>query len=161
MKYKMLLCLKSFLRVKTFFLEFRQFTRKLSIFDFRPQEKCITFVFLLFRIPTHWKDWFPITADKEPLPYQQQEILQWRLRDLKNSYVSSLCHLTILAFSKLYVRYRKKKSQHKISSLKNFVTGKIIRHFLATNFFAWLSEKIYLIKKHESLTLITHYFVKF
>ena len=33
-----------------------------------------------------------------------------------------------------------KKSRHKISSVKKFVTGKIIRHFLRANFFAWLSE---------------------
>ena len=31
--------------------------------------------------------------------------------------------------------YRKKKSLHKISLVKNFVTSKIIRHFLPTNFF--------------------------
>ena len=29
-----------------------------------------------------------------------------------------------------------RKSRHKISSVKNFATGKIIRHFLPTNFFA-------------------------
>ena len=48
--------------------------------------------------------------------------------------------------------YQKKKSRDKISSVKNFVTGKIIRHFLQTNFFAWLSENINWIKK----TLISH-----
>ena len=40
------------------------------------------------------------------------------------------------------VPYQKKKSQHKILSVKNFVTGKIIRLFLPTNLFAWLSENI-------------------
>ena len=47
----------------------------------------------------------------------------------------------------MQVPYRKKRSRHKISfvkkpSLKNFVAGRIIRHFLPTNFFAWLSENI-------------------
>ena len=32
--------------------------------------------------------------------------------------------------------------RHIISSVKNFVTGKIIRHYLPTIFFAWLSENI-------------------
>ena len=50
------------------------------------------------------------------------------------------------------VPYRKKKSRHKISSVKYFLTGKIIRHFLPTNFFAWLSENINGIKK----TLISY-----
>ena len=45
------------------------------------------------------------------------------------------------------IPYRKKKNRRKISSVKKifgkkFVTGKIIRHFLPTNFFVWLSENI-------------------
>ena len=40
------------------------------------------------------------------------------------------------------IPYRKKKCRHKISSVKNFVTDKIIRHFFPTNFLAWLSENI-------------------
>ena len=52
------------------------------------------------------------------------------------------------------IPYWKKKSWHKISSVKkivvkNFVTAKTIRHFLlTTNFFAWLSENINWIRKH-------------
>ena len=53
--------------------------------------------------------------------------------------------------------YQKERSRDKISLVKNFVTGKTIRHFLPTNFFAWLSENIeffpylytYFLKKHN------------
>ena len=34
----------------------------------------------------------------------------------------------------IFLSYWKKKSRHKKSSMKNCVTGKIIRHFLPTNF---------------------------
>ena len=53
----------------------------------------------------------------------------------------------IYARLSLQVPYRKKKSWHKILSVKKppvkkFVTGKIIRHFSETKFFDWLSENI-------------------
>ena len=44
------------------------------------------------------------------------------------------------------IPYWKKKGRHKISLIKNFITGKTC-HFLATNFLAWLSENIIWIKK--------------
>ena len=59
------------------------------------------------------------------------------------------------------VPYRKKKRRHNNSPLKNFVTGKIIRHFLPTNFFAWLSENINWIKKTLISYLDHSLFVKF
>ena len=47
----------------------------------------------------------------------------------------------------------RRKSRHKISSVKNLVTGKIIRHFLPNKFFAWQSGNINWIKK----TLISYF----
>ena len=51
------------------------------------------------------------------------------------------------AMIKKYLEYligRKKPGikfrRYKKLSVKNFVTGKMIRHFLWANFFAWLSE---------------------
>ena len=57
-----------------------------------------------------------------------------------------------LGWNKNLVPYWKKKVGIKFrwqnkSSIKNFVTGKIIRHLLPTNFFAWLSENINWIKE--------------
>ena len=57
-----------------------------------------------------------------------------------------------VGWNKNLVPYRKKKVGIKFrwqnkSSIKNFVTGKIIRHLLPTNFFAWLSENINWIKE--------------
>ena len=43
-------------------------------------------------------------------------------------------------------------------SIKKFVTGKIIRHFLSTNFLIGYLKTLIELKK-PSLTLITHYFV--
>ena len=44
--------------------------------------------------------------------------------------------------------YRKKKRRHNNSSLKNFVTGKIIRHFLPTNFLPGYLKTLIELKKH-------------
>ena len=57
-----------------------------------------------------------------------------------------------VGWNKNLVPYQKKKVDIKFrwknkSSIKNFVTGKIIRHLLPTNFFAWLSENINWIKE--------------
>ena len=54
---------------------------------------------------------------------------------------------SVLRVPQYLIPYRKKKSGHKISSVKkilgkNFATGKIIRHILLTNFFARLSGNI-------------------
>ena len=62
--------------------------------------------------------------------------------------IADLFHRTpLVAASTFYLPYRKKEvgikfCRWKKSSVKNYITGKIIRHFLPPNFFAWLSENI-------------------
>ena len=46
------------------------------------------------------------------------------------------------------VPYRKKKRRHNNSPLKNLVTGKIIRHFLPTNFLPGYLKTLIELKKH-------------
>ena len=64
---------------------------------------------------------------------------------------NSLCSVFIIAFAcnakRSAIPYGKNKIRHKIrqskkSSVKNFVIGKTIRHFLPSIFFAWLSENV-------------------
>ena len=45
-------------------------------------------------------------------------------------------------FIYFYILYRKKRSRHKISSVKNVVIGKCFATFLPASFFAWLSENM-------------------
>ena len=70
----------------------------------------------------------------------------WILSSLKQKQLYPFCVISRVFLSLTIMLWY--QEEHKKSSVKTFVTGKIIRHFLPRNFFIWISENINCMKKY-------------